>query len=150
MESQHFIGLRKLFVALVTTIVQYDVIKSSWILMRYIGISQIMEPRNLLKPDFETSVTFEPIGMFWCGFHCCAQENELYHFMYVSLSTRRSLFSANPPFKILVDKMNALFNAVFSDFELIIRQVPMFIIRSQSKQFTTVKIYCTLQIFGRT
>ena len=46
-----------------------------------------MEPRNLLKPDFETSVTFEPLGFFLCGFHCCAQENELYHFMYVSLST---------------------------------------------------------------
>ena len=32
--------------------------------MRYIGIFQIMEPRNLLKPDFETSVTFELLGIF--------------------------------------------------------------------------------------
>ena len=39
------------------------------------------------KPDFETSVTFEPLGIFLCGFHCCAQENELYHFIYGSLST---------------------------------------------------------------
>ena len=43
------------------------------------------------KPDFETSVTFEPLGIFLCGFHCCAQENELYHFIYVSLSTLGSL-----------------------------------------------------------
>ena len=41
----------------------------------------------LLKPDFETSVTFEPLGFFLCGFHCCAQKNELYHVIYVSLST---------------------------------------------------------------
>ena len=33
-----------------------------------------MEPANLLKPDFETYVTFEPLGMFRCGFHCCAKE----------------------------------------------------------------------------
>ena len=39
------------------------------------------------KPDFETSVTFEPLGIFLCGFHCCAQENELYHFISGSLST---------------------------------------------------------------
>ena len=39
------------------------------------------------KPDFETSVTFEPLGILLCGFHCCAQENELFHFMYGSLST---------------------------------------------------------------
>ena len=32
--------------------------------MRYIGIFQIMEPKNLLKPYFETSVTFEPFGIF--------------------------------------------------------------------------------------
>ena len=32
--------------------------------MRYIAIFQIMEPRNLLKPDLETSVTFEPLGFF--------------------------------------------------------------------------------------
>ena len=32
--------------------------------MRYIGTFQIMEPSNLLKPDFETSVTFEPLGIF--------------------------------------------------------------------------------------
>ena len=32
--------------------------------MVYIGIFQIMEPRNLLKPDIETSVTFEPLGIF--------------------------------------------------------------------------------------
>ena len=51
------------------------------ILMRYIGIFQLMEPRNLLKPDFETSVTFEPLGIFWCGFHFCSQENDLYHFI---------------------------------------------------------------------
>ena len=50
--------------------------------MRYIGIFQIMEPSNLLKPCFETSVTFEMFG-FLCGFHCCAQETELYHFIYV-------------------------------------------------------------------
>ena len=36
--------------------------------MRYIGIFQIMEPRNLLKPDFETSVTFEPLGIFDAAF----------------------------------------------------------------------------------
>ena len=61
--------------------------------MRYIGIFQIMEPRNLLKPDFEIpdfeipdfeiSVTFESLGIFFlCVFHCCAQENELCHLMY--------------------------------------------------------------------
>ena len=43
------------------------------------------------KPDFETSVTFEPLGIFLCGFHCCAQENELYHFIYGSLSILGSL-----------------------------------------------------------
>ena len=43
------------------------------------------------KPDFETSVTFEPLGIFLCSFHCCAQENELCHFVYVSLSTLGSL-----------------------------------------------------------
>ena len=32
--------------------------------MRYIVIFQIMESRNLLKPYFETSVTFEPPGIF--------------------------------------------------------------------------------------
>ena len=32
--------------------------------MRYIGIFQIMEPRNQLKADFETSITFEPLGIF--------------------------------------------------------------------------------------
>ena len=42
--------------------------------MGYIGIFQIMEPRNRLKPDFETSVTFEALGIIWCGFHCCAQK----------------------------------------------------------------------------
>ena len=52
---------------------------------------QITEPRNLLKPDFETSVTFELLGIFGCGFHCCAQENELYHFIYVSFSILGSL-----------------------------------------------------------
>ena len=67
--------------------------------MRYIGIFQIMEPRNLLKPDFETSVTFEPLGIFWCGFHCHAQENELYHFICVFIYIRVSLmrrFTSNP------------------------------------------------------
>ena len=54
--------------------------------MRYIVIFQIMETMNRLKPYFETSVTFKPLGMFWCGFQSCAQENELYHFMYVSFS----------------------------------------------------------------
>ena len=49
--------------------------------MRYIGIFQKMETRNQLKADFENSITFEPLGIFWCGFHCCAQENELYHFI---------------------------------------------------------------------
>ena len=49
--------------------------------MRYIGIFQIMEPRNQLKADFETSITFESLEIFWWGFHCCAQENELYHFI---------------------------------------------------------------------
>ena len=34
------------------------------------------------KPDFE---------IFLCDFHCCAQENELYHFIYVSLSILGSL-----------------------------------------------------------
>ena len=42
-----------------------------------------MEPRNLLKPDFETYVTFEPLGVFLCDFHCCAKENELFHIMFV-------------------------------------------------------------------
>ena len=32
--------------------------------MRYIGIFQIMEPRNQLKADFETSITFEPLEIF--------------------------------------------------------------------------------------
>ena len=32
--------------------------------MRYIGIFEIMEPRNLLKPYFETSVTLVPFGIF--------------------------------------------------------------------------------------
>ena len=36
--------------------------------MKYIGIFQIMEPRNLVKPNFETSVMFESLGIFWCGF----------------------------------------------------------------------------------
>ena len=61
----------------------YDVIKSSWILIRYIRIFQIMKPSNLLKSDFEPSVTFEPLGIFLCCFHCCAKENGLYHFKYV-------------------------------------------------------------------
>ena len=30
--------------------------------MRYIGIFQIIEPRNQLESDFKTSVTFEPLG----------------------------------------------------------------------------------------
>ena len=47
--------------------------------------------REPAKPDYETSVTFEPLGIFLCGFHCCAQENELYHFIYGSLSTLGSL-----------------------------------------------------------
>ena len=59
--------------------------------MRYIGTFQKMKPMNLLKPDFETSVTFERLGIFLHGFHCCAQENELYHFIYVPLSTLGSL-----------------------------------------------------------
>ena len=46
------------------------------------------------KPDFETSVTFEPLGNFLCGFHLCAHENKLYHFIYVSLSTLVSLYAA--------------------------------------------------------
>ena len=57
----------------------------------HLKIFQIMERRKLLKPDIETSVTFEPLGIFLCGFHCCAQKNELYHFIYVSLSTLGSL-----------------------------------------------------------
>ena len=32
--------------------------------MRYTGIFQAIEPRNLLKPDFETSVTYEPLEFF--------------------------------------------------------------------------------------
>ena len=63
--------------------------------MRYIGIFQIMEPMNLLKPYFGISVTFVPFGIFWCGFHGCAQENELYHFIYVFLSTLGSLYQNN-------------------------------------------------------
>ena len=59
--------------------------------MKYIGIFQIIEPRNQLKADFEISITFEPLEIFWCGFHCNAQENELYHFIYVSSSTLGSL-----------------------------------------------------------
>ena len=73
--------------------------------MRYIGIFQIMEPRNQLRADFETSITFEPLGIFWCGFHCCAQENELYHFIYVSLSALGSLkFLSNKHFKTNMTK----------------------------------------------
>ena len=59
--------------------------------MKYTGIFQTMEPRNLLKPDFETSVILNRLEFFWCGFHCCAQKNERYHFMYVSLSALGSL-----------------------------------------------------------
>ena len=68
--------------------------------MRLIGIFQIMEPRNLLKPDFETSETFEPLGIFWCGFHFYAQEKEFYHFhicifiyIVVSLSSNKDVLS---------------------------------------------------------
>ena len=43
------------------------------------------------KTRFETSVPFEPLGFFLCSFHCCAQENEFYHSIYVSLSTLESL-----------------------------------------------------------
>ena len=32
--------------------------------MSYIGIFQIMEPRNQLKADFETSITVEPLEIF--------------------------------------------------------------------------------------
>ena len=32
--------------------------------MRSLEFFQIMEPRNLPKPYFETSVTFEPFGFF--------------------------------------------------------------------------------------
>ena len=73
--------------------------------MRYIGIFQIMEPRNQLKADFETSITFEPLGIFVCDFHCCAQENELYHFIYVSLSTLGSLM-IKPQSKLKICKRN--------------------------------------------
>ena len=40
-----------------------------------------------VKPFFESSITFEPFGIFWCGFHCCAQETELLSFLHISLST---------------------------------------------------------------
>ena len=36
--------------------------------MMYIGIFQIMEPRNQLKADFETSITFERLGIFYAVF----------------------------------------------------------------------------------
>ena len=36
--------------------------------MRYIGCFQIMEPKNLLKPYFETSVIFELFGFFYAVF----------------------------------------------------------------------------------
>ena len=36
--------------------------------MRYIGIFQIMEPMNLLKPDLKTSVAFDPLGIFYAVF----------------------------------------------------------------------------------
>ena len=63
--------------------------------MRYIEIFQIMEPRNLLKSYFEISVTYEPFRIFCCGFHCCAQENELYHFFGMCFYLHWCLFKFN-------------------------------------------------------
>ena len=36
-------------------------------------------------------MTFELFAIFWCGVHCCAHENEVYHFMYVFFSTLKAL-----------------------------------------------------------
>ena len=58
--------------------------------MRKVGIFQIMEPRNLQKADLETSVTFESLGIFLCGFHCwsfCACV-----FIYTGVFLTRNLF----------------------------------------------------------
>ena len=68
--------------------------------MRYIGIFQKMEPRILLKPYFETSISFEPFGICLCSFHCSAQENELYHYIDVCLYLRRGFFKCR--FKALI------------------------------------------------
>ena len=54
--------------------------------MRYIGIFQIMEPRNQLKADFETSITFEPLGIFLMRFSLlCSGEWALSFYMWVSI-----------------------------------------------------------------
>ena len=60
--------------------------------MRYIGIFQIMEPRNQLKADFETSITFEPLGIFWCGFHFVLRRMSSI-ILYVCLYLRWGLFN---------------------------------------------------------
>ena len=59
--------------------------------MKYIEIFQIMEPRNLLKPYFETSVTFEPFGIFDVVFTVVLRRMNSYHFIHVSGSTLGSL-----------------------------------------------------------
>ena len=53
-------------------------------------IFQIMEPRNMLKPYFETSVTFEPFGIFDAVFTVVFRRMSSI-ILYVSLSTLGSL-----------------------------------------------------------
>ena len=64
--------------------------------MRYNGIFQIMEPRNLLKPDFETSVTFEPLGFFfmWFSLLCSGEWALSYYiciFIYIGVSLKKEI-----------------------------------------------------------
>ena len=63
--------------------------------MRYIGIFQIMEPRNQLKADFETSITFEPLEIFLMRFSLlCSGEWALSFyicvFIYIGVSLKQS------------------------------------------------------------
>ena len=76
----------------------YDVIKSSWILMRYIGIFQIMEPRNQLKADFETSITFlNRLKFFGAVFTVVLRRmSSIILYIYVFIYTGVSLSQGQP------------------------------------------------------
>ena len=63
--------------------------------MRYIGIFQIMEPRNLLKPDFETSVTFEPLGIFFDEGFTVVLRGMSSIILYICLYLHWGLFNIN-------------------------------------------------------
>ena len=52
-----------------------------------------MEPRNLLKPDFETSVTFEPLGIF-CAVFTVMLKRMSSIILYMCLYVHWGLFNA--------------------------------------------------------